>query len=94
MSILPDLSALSNEQLIAIVMAQRSMNNGRLTLKVNDQPTVKDGVAKPASGSLSCYGLGRFPITLYRSQWERLLSEADRIKAFILANSDKLTTKN
>ena len=27
-----------------------------------------------AKGALSVYGLGRFPVTLYRGQWERLIA--------------------
>jgi hypothetical protein len=34
-------------------------------------------------GALSVYGLGRFPVTLYREQWEKLLGMADEIRAFI-----------
>jgi hypothetical protein len=30
-------------------------------------------------GALSCYGLGRFPVTLYASQWKRLLAAKDEI---------------
>lgn len=46
-----------------------------------------------AKGAISVYGLGRFPVTLYRSQWEKLFAKIEEIKAFILANEDKLTTK-
>lgn len=45
-------------------------------------------------GALSVYGLGRFPVTLYKGQWENLFSHIDKIKAFIKANSDKLATKD
>ena len=44
-------------------------------------------------GGLSIYGLGRFPVTLYKEQWIRLLAMADDIRAFIDANSDKMKTK-
>lgn len=44
-------------------------------------------------GALSVYGLGRFPVTLYRSQWEALLAKAEDIKAYIAANADRLKTK-
>lgn len=37
-------------------------------------------------GALSIYGLQRFPVTLYKSQWERLLAQAEFIKEFIKAN--------
>lgn len=45
-------------------------------------------------GGLSVYGLGRFPVTLYKEQWIRLLQMADEIRAFIQANSDKLKSKD
>lgn len=44
-------------------------------------------------GALSVYGLGRFPVTLYLGQWERLLGSLDPLKAFIQANHSKFTTK-
>ena len=44
-------------------------------------------------GGLSVYGLGRFPVTLYRGQWERLLDSAEDIRAFIAANAERLATK-
>ena len=46
-----------------------------------------------AKGGLSVYGLGRFPVTLYKEQWLRLLAMSDDIKAFIEANEDQLKTK-
>lgn len=44
-------------------------------------------------GALSVYGLGRFPITLYRGQMERLLDHAPAIRAFIEANTGSLSVK-
>lgn len=44
-------------------------------------------------GAVSVYGLGRFPVTLYKEQWLRLLASADEIRAFIEANEGKLKTK-
>jgi hypothetical protein len=44
-------------------------------------------------GGLSVYGLGRFPVTLYREQWEKLLDMADEIRAFIRDNGTSLKTK-
>jgi len=52
-----------------------------LSLKVSDK------------GGVSVYGLGRFPVTLYREQWHRLLALADDIRAFIAANENKLKTR-
>lgn len=45
-------------------------------------------------GGLSVYGLGRFPVTLYREQWEKLLAKADDIKQFIQDNASRLKTKD
>ncbi len=44
-------------------------------------------------GGLSVYGLGRFPITLYKEQWTRLLELADDIRTFIKAHESELKTK-
>jgi hypothetical protein len=39
------------------------------------------------------YGLGRFPVTLYKEQWQKLLSMSDDIRAFISENEDRLKAK-
>ena len=44
-------------------------------------------------GGVSVYGLGRFPVTLYKEQWARLLAVADDIRAFIKENDSKLKAK-
>jgi hypothetical protein len=44
-------------------------------------------------GALSIYGMGRFPVTLYKEQWLKLLNMADDIRAFIQANDTQLKTK-
>ena len=44
-------------------------------------------------GGVSVYGLGRFPVTLYREQWEKLLSNSEQIKEFIVANDHLLKKK-
>jgi hypothetical protein len=44
-------------------------------------------------GGVSVYGLGRFPVTLYKEQWTRLLDMADDIRAFIKENDAKLKAK-
>ena len=45
-------------------------------------------------GGVSVYGLGRFPVTLYKEQWLRLLDMADDIRAFIRDNAEKLKVKD
>lgn len=51
--------------------AVRKPSGAPLSLKVSEK------------GALSVYGLGRFPVTLYREQWERLLGLTDQIRQFI-----------
>ena len=52
-----------------------------ITLKVSEK------------GALSVYGLGRFPVTLYKEQWRRVLAMAAEIEAYIRENDNKLKTK-
>jgi hypothetical protein len=44
-------------------------------------------------GGVSVYGLGRFPVTLYKEQWIKLLDLADEIREFIRENEPKLKSK-
>ena len=44
-------------------------------------------------GGVSVYGLGRFPVTLYKEQWTRLLDMGDEIRQFIKDNEAKLKAK-
>ena len=41
-------------------------------------------------GAVSIYGMGRFPVTLYKEQWLRLLDMSADIRAFIAANESQL----
>jgi hypothetical protein len=58
--------------------------------------TASRGVTLKVSekGGVSVYGLGRFPVTLYKEQWTKLLDMADDIRAFIRANETSLKTKS
>ena len=44
-------------------------------------------------GAVSIYGMGRFPVTLYKEQWLKLLDMSDEIHAFIAENEAKLKAK-
>ena len=44
-------------------------------------------------GALSVYGLGRFPVTLYKEQWTRLLAQTEDIRAFLEEHDDELKAK-
>ena len=64
-----------------------------------ENAALKKGAARGVSlkvsekGGLSVYGLGRFPVTLYKEQWIRLLDMGDEIRTFIDANQAALKTK-
>jgi len=63
------------------VLRQGQRAAGSLSLKVSEK------------GALSVYGLGRFPVTLYREQWAKLLAAAEEIKKFIADNEASLKRK-
>jgi hypothetical protein len=69
------------ERLRAENQALKKPARGQMSLKVSEK------------GALSVYGLGRFPVTLYREQWEKLLGMADEIRSFILENDGALKKK-
>ena len=69
------------ERLRAEVEALKRPARGQMSLKVSEK------------GALSVYGLGRFPVTLYREQWEKLLAMADQIHRFISENDHLLKKK-
>lgn len=69
------------ERLRAENEALKKPARGQMSLKVSEK------------GALSVYGLGRFPVTLYREQWEKLLGMSDTILEFIKANDQVLKKK-
>jgi len=44
-------------------------------------------------GAVSVYWLGRFPVTLYKEQWDKLLDRGDEIRTFMADNASKLKLK-
>ncbi len=78
----------SEEELKAEIERLRAENEslkkpgrGQMSLRVSEK------------GALSVYGLGRFPVTLYREQWEKLLGMAGEIREFIQSNDHLLKKK-
>ena len=65
----------------------------------NENTALKKGAATGITmkvsekGGLSVYGMGRFPITLYKEQWLKLMDMSDAIRSFIAANDAALKTK-
>ena len=45
-------------------------------------------------GAVSIYGMGRFPVTLYKEQWVKLLDMSAEIRAFIAENEAQLKRKD
>ena len=56
--------------------------SGRLEFRVSEK------------GGVSVYGLGRFPVTLYYEQWQRLLGTAEELRTFLEENKSKLKLKS
>jgi hypothetical protein len=65
----------------------------------SENEALKRGTTKGVSlkvsekGGVSVYGLGRFPVTLYKEQWTKLLDMSEEIRAFIAAHQAELKTK-
>jgi hypothetical protein len=51
------------------------------------------GLKVSEKGAVSLYGIGRFPVTLYKEQWAKILGMAGEIEAFIRENDHLLKTK-
>ena len=62
-------------------LKNKKSGGGALSMKVSEK------------GALSVYGMGRFPVTLYKEQWLKLLGIADELKKFIADNDSRLKTK-
>ena len=64
-----------------------------------ENAALKKGAARGVSlkvsekGGLSVYGLGRFPVTLYKEQWTKLLDMSDEIRTFITTHDQQLKAK-
>jgi hypothetical protein len=57
------------------------------------RPRTATSLKVSEKGGVSVYGLGRFPVTLYKEQWLKLLAMADDIRRFIDENASRLKTK-
>lgn len=83
----PD-TTMTKEELAAEVERLKA-ENAKLAAK--KAASVKLKVSE--KGAVSIYGLGRFPVTLYREQMETLLGKADEIRQFIADNAARLKLK-
>jgi len=62
-------------------------------LKVKEAKPQGISLKVSEKGGVSLYGLGRFPITLYKEQWQAVLDRSEEIRAFIVENESRLKTK-
>lgn len=69
------------ERLRAENAALKTRSSKGISLKVSEK------------GGVSVYGLGRFPVTLYKEQWLKLLDMTDDIRTFISAHESELKAK-
>jgi hypothetical protein len=81
--------AMSDEELKAELERLRQEN---AALKKGAASGIRMKVSE--KGAVSIYGMGRFPVTLYKEQWLKLLNMSDDIRAFITSNETQLKTKH
>ena len=78
--------AKTTEEIIAELKAEKA------ALKANNTRSLSCKVS--TKGAVSVYGLGRFPVTLYKGQWEKLISGIDVVKSFIIEHDSELSIKS
>lgn len=78
--ILPDLQAA--ERIAQLEAQVEALKNPVKGLKVTEK------------GGVSMYGLGRFPVTLYKSQWDKLIAKVPEIQKFLKDNESRLAVKS
>jgi len=72
-------------------IARLTAENAALKVKAERATTLSMKVTE--KGGVSLYGLGRFPVTLYKTQWYKLLGAAQGIRDFLKAHESELTEK-
>ena len=80
---------MSDDELKAEVERLRAEND-----RLKNRQTRGVSLKVSEKGGVSVYGLGRFPVTLYKEQWLKLLDMAGDIRTFIGENEGKLKTKD
>lgn len=62
-------------------LRQASTQTSRISFKVSEK------------GACSVYGLQRMPVTLYRTQWDRLIAAVPELQAFLATNKENLVSR-
>jgi hypothetical protein len=78
----------SENQSLREIISLRSENAG-----LRKEATQGLSLKVSGKGAVSVYGLGRFPVTLYKEQWLRLLGLADDVREFIRIHDQQLKTR-
>ena len=81
------------EETLEEKMARLEAENRKLREQMDERKPGQLRLKVSEKGGLSVYGLGRFPVTLYKEQWVRLLDHADEIKSFLQQNDRLLKAK-
>lgn len=82
-------------------MSEQDLQAELERLRAENEALKKGGAARRGDmtfkvsqkGAVSVYGLGRFPVTLYKEQWQRLLDKKDELLEFIRENESQLKAK-
>lgn len=90
--------AMTNDQLMAEILRLKADNAALLVRKAKGPlktTPLADGLSATVSakGAISIYGFGKWPVTLYKSQFERLIKVVPAIEGFIAANAANLKEK-
>ena len=80
---------MNEEDLNAEITRLRAENE-----RLKDQRQSRVSLKVSEKGGVSVYGLGRFPVTLYKEQWTKLLDMADEIRDFLRAHDAELKSKD
>jgi hypothetical protein len=75
-------------------LARLEAENKALREQVEQRKTGQLRLKVSEKGGLSLYGLGRFPVTLYKEQWQRLLDYAEEIRSFLKDHDSQLKAKD
>lgn len=74
-------TGMTPDQLKAYILELEASKAAKISFKVSEK------------GALSIYGIGRFPVTLYLSQYEALRANWDKLSAFVEANRTRFASK-
>ena len=74
-------------------LARLEAENKALREQMDQRRSAQLRLKVSEKGGVSVYGLGRFPVTLYKEQWIRLLDYADEIKSFLKENDQQLKAR-